>query len=258
MSRPNTRHIALAVAAALALSAGVLAQQPNSPTSGPVGTPGANPAPAGKDSTRGSTANDSTVNGTESGDAVASHSSAAPGTSTGTSTGTATGTATGTDKGAAAPGTMNPAATDPATATPGTVSQGPPAPGNEASAARQADRERSGRERLAEAGPAKGPASVTAGMPVQSGQGEPIGTVRDVVPNQLGDPGYVLITTPKGGRTAVPYSTAAPTIHRGTIVLDRSRLEHAPQVKDSELQDPNNTRWQLEADRYWSEQNSTR
>jgi hypothetical protein len=149
--------------------------------------------------------------------------------------------------GSPTPGTVNPEATDPSTATPGTVS--PPATG-ERSTVDPAERRRdaAGNTRMAVAG------QVSAGMPVQSTSGEPLGAVRDVVPRTSGSPGYVVITLPKGGKTAVPYRTAVATMRNGTIVLDRARLERAPRVQDSQLQNHADRSWQKQADQYWNRQ----
>lgn len=140
---------------------------------------------------------------------------------------------------------VNPEATDPSTATPSTV--GPPASGDH-STVDPAERRRdaAGNTRMATAG------NVSAGMPVQSTSGEPLGAVRDVVPRASGLPGYVVITLPKGGKTAVPYATAVSTMHNGTIVLDRARLEGAPRVQDSQLRNHSDQSWQKQADQYWS------
>jgi hypothetical protein len=100
---------------------------------------------------------------------------------------------------------------------------------------------------------------VAAGTRVQNPAGEAIGTVADIVPNvRTGRPGYVVIATASGLKTAVPYAAIVPKVHDGHIVLDRSRLERAPSVRDSELQDHSNTRWQKQADQYWSSSESTR
>jgi hypothetical protein len=61
-----------------------------------------------------------------------------------------------------------------------------------------------------------------------------------------------VITLPKGGKTAVPYTTAVSTMRNGTIVLDRARLEGAPRVQDRQLQNHSDQSWQKQADRYWS------
>jgi hypothetical protein len=147
--------------------------------------------------------------------------------------------------GSPTPGTVNPEATDPSTATPSTVS--PPVTG-ERSTVDPAERRRdaAGNTRMAVAG------KVSAGMPVQSTSGEPLGAVRDIVPQASGSPGYVVITLPKGGKTAVPYTTAVATMRNGTFVLDRARLEGAPRVQDSQLQNHVDQSWRKQANQYWN------
>ena len=98
--------------------------------------------------------------------------------------------------------------------------------------------------------------NVSAGMPVRTVSGEPLGAVRDVVPDTRGDPGYVLITLSRGGKTAVPYTTASALMRNGTIVFDRARLEGAPRVQDSQLQNLSDKSWQKQADQYWSPRGS--
>jgi hypothetical protein len=52
--------------------------------------------------------------------------------------------------------------------------------------------------------------------------------------------------------TAVPYSTLAPMYQSGHIVLDRSRLESAPHVSDTQLRDDKaQAQWKKQANRYW-------
>ena len=147
--------------------------------------------------------------------------------------------------GSPTPGTVNPQATDPSTATPSTVS--PPATGQPSTVdPTERRRDAAGNTRMAAVG------NVSAGMPVQSTSGEPLGAVRDIVPRPSGRPGYVVITLPKGGKTAVPYSTAVSTMRNGTIVLNRARLEGAPRVQDSDLRNHTDQSWQRKADQYWS------
>jgi hypothetical protein len=148
--------------------------------------------------------------------------------------------------GSATPGTVNPEATDPGTRTPSTVSP----PGNVSPPPTGAVSLPRTTTRMAAAG------TVSAGMPVQTPAGEALGTVRDIVPNASGDPGYVLITTPTGRKTAVPYSTVQSVTRNGSIVLARARLEGAPQVTDSQLLNSSDTRWQKQADRYWNGRDS--
>ena len=94
---------------------------------------------------------------------------------------------------------------------------------------------------------------VVPGARVQSPAGEAIGTVTDVVPDtETGRPGYVVIATTSGLRTAVPYSAIWPSMHDGRVVLDRGRLESAPPLHEQELRDTSNTQWQKQADQYWN------
>ncbi len=107
------------------------------------------------------------------------------------------------------------------------------------------------RTRTAEAGMARALNEVTAGMGVKSPAGEPIGTVRDVVPGKTGRPDYVVIATAHDGASAVPYAAIAPMIKDGAIILDRARLKSAPKVNLEELSDRDKTAWKKQADQYW-------
>lgn len=96
---------------------------------------------------------------------------------------------------------------------------------------------------------------LSAGSIVQSPAGEAIGRVKDIVPDaNTGDPAYVVIAT-RLGSVAVPYSVIAPMFQGGHVVLDRSRLDTAPRVQDTQLQDKSNATWKKEADRYWQSRN---
>jgi hypothetical protein len=92
---------------------------------------------------------------------------------------------------------------------------------------------------------------ISAGSIVQTPAGEPVGRVRDIVPDaNTGEPAYIVISL-RSGNTAVPYPTVAPMFQNGHIVLDRARLESAPRVSDSQLQDNSEVEWKKQADRYW-------
>jgi hypothetical protein len=94
--------------------------------------------------------------------------------------------------------------------------------------------------------------SVTAGMGVQSTGGDSIGTVTDVVPSATsGSPAYIMIVTTSGNTTAVPYATVAPMVRNDKIVMDRARLEGAPKVDVSQVQDRSDTQWQKQVNQYW-------
>jgi hypothetical protein len=97
---------------------------------------------------------------------------------------------------------------------------------------------------------------VSNGMPVQTRSGESLGTVVSVVPGSSGDTqsGYVVIGESSGGggnATPVPYSAAASHVQNGKLVMERSRLEKAPKIQQSQVQDSSNTSWQSKVDRYW-------
>jgi hypothetical protein len=93
---------------------------------------------------------------------------------------------------------------------------------------------------------------ISAGSIVQNPAGEPIGRVKDIVPDaNTGEPAYIVIAT-RSGSTAVPYPVIAPMYENGHIILDRSRLESAPRVSDSQLRDDKSgAEWKKQADRYW-------
>ena len=69
-----------------------------------------------------------------------------------------------------------------------------------------------------------------------------------------GEPAYIVISL-RAGNAAVPYPAIAPMFHDGHIVLDRSKLESAPRVTDSQLQDRRGLEWKQQADRYWESRN---
>jgi len=93
---------------------------------------------------------------------------------------------------------------------------------------------------------------ISAGSIVQSPAGENIGRVKDIVPDaKTGDPAYIVIAT-RAGSTAVPYAIVAPMYQNGHVVIDRSRLESAPRVSDTQLRnDEQGAQWKKEANGYW-------
>jgi hypothetical protein len=159
------------------------------------------------------------------------------------------------DPGAAAtPGTTNPSKSDPSTATPGVVSPSPAQsdPGNRGGSTARSEPKptKMPPTRLAEAATA---GTLSAGTSIESPAGEAIGAVKDVVPDpRTGRPNYILVTTRSGANTAIPYSTLAPMFRNGRVILDRSRLEDAPRVSDSQLRNPSDNAWQQKAQQYWN------
>ena len=161
------------------------------------------------------------------------------------------------DPGAAAtPGTTNPSKGDPSTTTPGFVSPAPTQTDPTSRAKRPIPTSPSERDpstsptRMAEAATA---GKLSAGTIVQSPAGAAIGTVKDFVPDPgTGRPNYVLVNTRSGANTAIPYSILAPMFSNGRVILDRSRLEEAPRVSDSQLRNPTDHAWQQRAQQYWN------
>jgi len=153
---------------------------------------------------------------------------------------------------AATPGQSNPERSDPSTSTPSTINRSANSAISQESSRQSSDADMStAAERRPKVGREARMGGITAGSIVQNPAGEPIGRVRDIVPDaNTGEPAYVVIAT-RSGSTAVPYPAIAPMFQSGHVVLDRSRLESAPQVSDSQLQDKSDTQWKKQADRYW-------
>ncbi len=153
----------------------------------------------------------------------------------------------------ATPGQSNPQRADPSTTTPSMVSPPLDTPGAQEGASRGADKDMANAaEQRPKTGREARLGGLSAGSIVQSPAGENIGRVKDIVPDaHSGDPAYVVIAT-RNGNTAVPYATIAPLYQNGHVVLERSRLESAPHVSDSQLRnDKADADWKQQSNRYW-------
>jgi hypothetical protein len=154
---------------------------------------------------------------------------------------------------AATPGQSNPDRSDPSTSTPSTINHSPNEAISQESSSQSSDADMStAAERRPKVGREARGGGISAGSIVQNPAGEPIGRVKDIVPDaNSGEPAYIVIST-RSGSTAVPYPVIAPMYQDGHIVLDRSRLESAPRVSDSQLRnDKSGAEWKKQADRYW-------
>ena len=154
---------------------------------------------------------------------------------------------------AATPGQSNPERSDPSTSTPSTINRSTDSAISQESSRQSSDADMStAAERRPKVGREARMGGITAGSIVQNPAGEAIGRVRDIVPDaNTGEPAYVVIAT-RSGSTAVPYPAIAPMFQSGHVVLDRSRLESAPRVSDSQLQDDkSDAKWKKEAESYW-------
>jgi hypothetical protein len=160
---------------------------------------------------------------------------------------------------AATPGQSNPERSDPTTSSPSTINRQPDRAisqeGSRQSQSSDTDMS-SAAERRPKVGREANVGGIAAGSIVQSPAGENIGRVKDIVPDATtGDPAYIVIAT-RSGSSAVPYSTIAPMYQNGHFVLDRTRLESAPHVTDSQLrEDKTDAQWKKEANRYWESRN---
>jgi hypothetical protein len=94
-------------------------------------------------------------------------------------------------------------------------------------------------------------AGITPGMDVTARTGEAVGTVVDVVRNASGEPAYVVIADQSGSDTAVPFAIARHMVKGNKVVVDAKRLQDAPKVPESQLQNGASTAWQDKADSYW-------
>jgi hypothetical protein len=159
----------------------------------------------------------------------------------------------------ATPGQSNPDRSDPSTSTPSTINRPPPGPAAQDSSSPSSDSDMSSAaERRPKQGREARMGGISAGSLVQSPAGQTIGRVKDIVPDtNTGGPAYVVIST-RAGSTAVPYAIIAPMFQSGHVVLDRSRLESAPRVRESQLRDRSDGTWKEQADRYWELRNPAR
>jgi len=154
---------------------------------------------------------------------------------------------------AATPGQSNPERGDPSTSTPSTVNPSPKDAISQESSSQSSDPDMStAADRRPKVGREARMGGISAGSIVQSPAGQPIGRVKDIEPAEMPPiPAYVVIST-RSGSTAVPYPVIAPMYENGHIVLDRSRLDSAPHVSDSQLRDDKSgAQWKKAADRYW-------
>jgi hypothetical protein len=153
---------------------------------------------------------------------------------------------------AATPGQSNSDRRDPSTATPSTINRPPPTRDVQENSSPNSDADMSATvQHRPKAGREAKLGRISAGSLVQSPAGEPIGRVEDIVPDtRTGEPAYVVISS-RSGSTAVPYATIAPMFQDDHIVLDRSRLEAAPQLRDGQLLNRSDATWKQAADRYW-------
>lgn len=88
------------------------------------------------------------------------------------------------------------------------------------------------------------------GADVVTSANAPLGKVVDVVFDATNQPSFVVIES-AGKATAVPYSVANSMKTADKIVIDQSRLQAAPKVKEGEWRNESSGTWKKDAIRYW-------
>jgi hypothetical protein len=89
------------------------------------------------------------------------------------------------------------------------------------------------------------------GAQVVSKSDAPIGKVVDVVFDAKDQPAFVVIAS-GGNQAAVPYAAASEMMEGNRVVMDQSRLDRAPKVKQGEWRSQtNDSTWQQDSANYW-------
>jgi hypothetical protein len=78
----------------------------------------------------------------------------------------------------------------------------------------------------------------------------PVGKVVDVVFSASNQPEFVVIES-AGKTVAVPYSVANANMSANKIMIDESRLQAAPKVKQGEWRSKTEGTWKKDSTRYW-------
>jgi sporulation protein YlmC with PRC-barrel domain len=93
-------------------------------------------------------------------------------------------------------------------------------------------------------------ASTLVGAQVVTPTAAPIGKVVDVVFDTKDQPAFLVIAS-GGTQAAVPYAAASSMMSGARVVIDQSRLERAPKVKQGEWRNRSNDSWKADAASYW-------
>lgn len=88
------------------------------------------------------------------------------------------------------------------------------------------------------------------GASVVSESQAPVGKVVDVVFSAANQPEFVVIES-EGKQVAVPYSVANANMSANKIMIDESRLQSAPKMKQGEWRSKTEGTWKKDATRYW-------
>jgi hypothetical protein len=79
----------------------------------------------------------------------------------------------------------------------------------------------------------------------------PLGQVTEVVFDSKQQPAFVIIST-EDQSSAVPYAAASSMMSGDKVVIDQSKLQAAPKLKQGEWKDQSPAEWQADAERYWN------
>ncbi len=95
-------------------------------------------------------------------------------------------------------------------------------------------------------------ASTLIGMPVVSGDGSPIGEVKDIIFDRQGRATHLVISSSADGKlTAMPWDAALAILKDGKLVLDGTKLQGAPGFTADAWPNLDDPRWSAPADAYW-------
>lgn len=114
-------------------------------------------------------------------------------------------------------------------------------------------------------------ASNLIGMPVVSGNGSPLGQVKDIIFDRQGQATHVVVayaeeppvgpaeapdathsqSGPDGKLTAMPWDAAMASIKDGRLVLDGAKLQQAPSFRRGEWPNLDDRDWSAATDDYW-------
>ena len=89
------------------------------------------------------------------------------------------------------------------------------------------------------------------GAAVVSSKQAPVGRVVDMVFDAANQPEFVVIES-AGKTVAVPYSVANANKSANKIVIDESRLQGAPKIKQGEWRSQGEGNWKKDSSRYWN------
>ncbi|HEX8756414.1 MAG TPA: PRC-barrel domain-containing protein [Steroidobacteraceae bacterium] len=89
-------------------------------------------------------------------------------------------------------------------------------------------------------------------MTVVSGDGSPVGEVKDVIFDRQGRATHLVISSSADGKlTAMPWDAALAIIKDGKLVLDGAKLQGAPSFRPDAWPNLDDPHWSAKADAYW-------